>query len=277
MKEKNKKILKGLGVGALACVGMFGLVGCSDVKIEQSDYDRIMSSVETVENSISDFEAATVYYNALNKIMNSSSDFWNNMKVETTISYTEEGNDYVEKNEMIMLKNGDENIAFWKGIGETDYFENNEYNIVYTQGDKLYEIDKEIDGFHKFERDGYFIDANYGLLFEYKLGYWNISNEIDFFKSSDIVSATQNKQGNYVITIIYRYVYTEFGHTGIESYTIHNEINENYNLISQTIEVESIDREFNIKGTVINKFSYGNVQYSDIQEEFEALINYEEE
>lgn len=48
MKEKNKKILKGLGIGALACVGMLGLTGCANVEVSQ---DKVNSMIETAEKA----------------------------------------------------------------------------------------------------------------------------------------------------------------------------------------------------------------------------------
>lgn len=275
MKEKNKKILKGLGVGALACVAMVGLTGCAN--ISNTDYDRMMETVETVENTISDLEAAKVFNNAMNKIINSSSDFWNNMKVETTLTYIEDGEKFVENSETYVLQNDNQQIALRKSIGETDTFANNWYSAVYTLGEKTYSIDKEIDGFHKSESTTTFVDEclEWGMLDYFNVGI-RTESEFIFNDATDIVGASKNEQGNYVITTIHRYVYSEFGHTGIESYTIHNEIDGDYNLISQTIEVEFIDREYVMNGTIINVYSYENVEYSDIQEEFEALVNYEE-
>ncbi len=45
MKEKTKNVLKGLGVGALACCGMFALTGCS-VELSQSQVDKVMQVVD---------------------------------------------------------------------------------------------------------------------------------------------------------------------------------------------------------------------------------------
>lgn len=46
MKEKNKSILKKLGVGALACFGVFAFAGCSSAEISQEQIDTIMETVE---------------------------------------------------------------------------------------------------------------------------------------------------------------------------------------------------------------------------------------
>ena len=50
MKEKNKKILKGIGVGALACTAMIGLTGCANIKVEQSEVNKLIQSVETLKD-----------------------------------------------------------------------------------------------------------------------------------------------------------------------------------------------------------------------------------
>ncbi len=55
MKEKNKKILKGLGIGALACVGMVGLTGCSKVEVSQEKVDSMIETVEKVDGRLDDY------------------------------------------------------------------------------------------------------------------------------------------------------------------------------------------------------------------------------
>ena len=50
MKEKNKKILKGIGVGALALVGMVGLTGCANVKISQEKFDNLIQIAEKADD-----------------------------------------------------------------------------------------------------------------------------------------------------------------------------------------------------------------------------------
>ena len=49
MKEKNKKILKVLGVSALACVGMFGLTGCANVEISQDKFNNLVEIAEKAD------------------------------------------------------------------------------------------------------------------------------------------------------------------------------------------------------------------------------------
>lgn len=46
MKEKNKSILKKLGVGALACLGVFTFTGCSSVEVSEDQIDTVMETVE---------------------------------------------------------------------------------------------------------------------------------------------------------------------------------------------------------------------------------------
>ena len=48
MKSKSKKILKGVGVGAMACVGAMAFAGCSKVEVSQKKVDNV---IETVEKS----------------------------------------------------------------------------------------------------------------------------------------------------------------------------------------------------------------------------------
>ncbi len=46
MKEKNKNILKKVGVGALACLGVFAFAGCSSVEVSKDQLDTVMETVE---------------------------------------------------------------------------------------------------------------------------------------------------------------------------------------------------------------------------------------
>ena len=55
MKDKNKKVLKGLGVGALACVGMFGLTGCANIEVSQDKVDSMIETVEKVDNRLDEY------------------------------------------------------------------------------------------------------------------------------------------------------------------------------------------------------------------------------
>ena len=272
MKEKNKKILKVLGVGTLACVGMFGLTGCAN--ISNTDYSRIMESVETVENTVSDKEAAIVFNNAMLKIMNTSSDFWNNMKVQTIMTYTEDGEEYTNNIETYFFKTeSNEQIYLQKWIGETDALTNNEYVAIYSENENVVYIDKEIDGYYKSEEEGSFVQVCYNqFVFSDLYVGMSTSEGVKLFESSDIVSAEKNENGNYVITIILN---NHYDGDGLDSFVIDNEIDEGGNLLSQTVNVTSVYGEDVTTGSVVNTYSYGTLQYEDIQSDFEALQNYQ--
>jgi len=47
MKDKTRKVIKGIGVGALACVGMFGLTGCSNTKDQLNDALQKIEQLQT--------------------------------------------------------------------------------------------------------------------------------------------------------------------------------------------------------------------------------------
>jgi len=55
MKDKNKKVLKALGVGALACVGMFGLTGCANIEVSQDKFDSMIETVEKADNRLDEY------------------------------------------------------------------------------------------------------------------------------------------------------------------------------------------------------------------------------
>jgi hypothetical protein len=50
MREKNKRILKGIGVGTLACVGLFGLTGCAKVEISQDKFNDLVEIAEKADD-----------------------------------------------------------------------------------------------------------------------------------------------------------------------------------------------------------------------------------
>ena len=50
MKEKSKKVLKGFGIGLMACAAIVGFTGCSNINVEQSQIDNLIASVETIKH-----------------------------------------------------------------------------------------------------------------------------------------------------------------------------------------------------------------------------------
>jgi len=67
MKEKNKKILKGLGISALACVGMFGLTGCSNIKVSQNKVDSLIEMAERTDSRLDEYTDLLEKANRLTK------------------------------------------------------------------------------------------------------------------------------------------------------------------------------------------------------------------
>ena len=65
MKEKNKKILKGFAVGALACFGMFTFTGCANINISQKKVDSLIERFEEFSGKITREEALNLCNNAL--------------------------------------------------------------------------------------------------------------------------------------------------------------------------------------------------------------------
>lgn len=54
MKDKNKKILKGLGVGALALGGMFAFTGCENINVSQEKIDSLIEIAESADGFTSE-------------------------------------------------------------------------------------------------------------------------------------------------------------------------------------------------------------------------------
>ena len=271
MKEGKKKFLLGLGVGALTCVGMFCLTGCNFVQVSQQEYDRLMESVEFVENTVDIYEATEFYNRAIAKNMDTSGDFWNNMKVQTTITY---GDEIVENYETFFFKTElEEQIYLNKKIGQTDYFNNNSYKTIYTELGALKTISKEDETLESSDISGYFVDCflSGALAHDFYFGTM-VDGELEFFRPGDILKAEINEEFNYVITFMLKEVESERGSVQVRTMVVDNEIDENANLVSQTITITTSKDGVSTTEKIVNKYSYGTVEFSEFQIEFETLV-----
>lgn len=276
MREKNKRIIKGIGVGALACVGMIGLTGCANVS--KTDYSRIMDSVAITENAVSLEEGTKVYLKAMNNIINTSSKFWTNMKVEQTSKVEFNGEElFTEYVEIYMLQDTERQLFLHKTIGETDSYEDNTYRGVYAEGENVTVVQKDVDSQNKrTSNQSEFIKECFGLSCLEDFYVLNTDNNGDAIidDHSRIIGARKNDKGNYVITTVERRIYEDEGIV-VEMYFIENEIDANFNFVSQNIEVEGVHCGDVMKGNMVNNFSYETVEYLDVQSEMEELLEYE--
>ena len=76
MKEKNKKVLKGLSVGALAFVAMVGLTGCANKSGEQCSVQIIEQEILTKE------KAFNLLQEAETKLLLNYNDCWDGLKLD---------------------------------------------------------------------------------------------------------------------------------------------------------------------------------------------------
>lgn len=86
MKEKSKKVLKGFGVGALACLGMFGLTGCANIDVSQKKVDSLIERFEEFSEKVTREEALNIFHTALY-----NSYFYENGYDNVTIDYESNG------------------------------------------------------------------------------------------------------------------------------------------------------------------------------------------
>lgn len=123
MKEKNKKILKGIGVGALACVGVLGLTGCSQIEISQNTVDSMIETVEKTDTRLDEYITLLEQQNQQLQDQNE--------KLEDLLNEANE----LTKEEILNLCN----IAYYNSYFQTNGYENVEmtgisgiYNVQWS-------------------------------------------------------------------------------------------------------------------------------------------------
>ncbi len=278
MKENNKKVLKGLGIGALACFGMLTMTGCSVIKISEQEYNRIMDSVEMIENSVDIYDATRYYNKAITKSMNTSGMFWNNLKVETFVSYIEDEEEVLETYETYLFKTElDQQIYFQKRYAETNNFEDSAYYVLCEDSSGVEVINKDQYSYQKTKNSSHIVDiclqnGEFADLFYFgKM----VDNKFEFFQSADILKAEINEEFNYIVTIMFKEYKSENGNLKFTTYEIENEINQESDLLSQTITITTNQYGITTTRKVVNYFTYGKVEYSDFEVEYETLLDYQ--
>lgn len=79
MKEKNKSILKRLGIGALACFGVFAFAGCSSAEISKEQINTVIEE----NNKLTKEGAMDVVKLAITKLMYNQDNVLDNLKITT--------------------------------------------------------------------------------------------------------------------------------------------------------------------------------------------------
>ncbi len=138
MKEKNKKILKGLGVGALACFGMFAMTGCS-VDFSKDQVDKIMYTVENGDKFMQETmdlvqkeQAWDLYRLTQSKIFLNDNNVLDNFKIK--MQTTDEDGEILNAEVYSYKTTTNEYVEFTIG---SDY-----KNLVFEQDGILYEYYK---------------------------------------------------------------------------------------------------------------------------------------
>lgn len=277
MKKANKSFLKCLGIGALACFGMLTMTGCSFIQITEQEYNRIMDNIEIIEDSVDISDATRYYNNAIMKSMNTAGTFWNNMKVETVVSYFEEDVEILEISETYFLKTElDQQIYFNKKLAPTPSFTNNSYDVMCATEEGIVAMVKDQNGYQKTNHNGYLIDMCLNkdiFINDFYFGR-KVEGEFEFFNTSDVLKAELNENYNYVVALLFKEYESDLGNIKFTTYEIENEINQNSELVSQTITITTIQHGITTTRKILNLFTYGTVSFADIEIEYEALLDY---
>ena len=204
MKEKNKKILNGLGVGALACFGMFTLTGCT-INLTDEQMEKVMYVVDESEHFMKDTLDLLGKQNAqLDK-----EDAWNLYKVARTRYLLNDDN---IRDNMVLKLTSDDDGGFEMKI--SCYRENGSYMVMseYSETDKIFWYSYDYKTYKYENRDG---DAPSKIL----LGVGEVENflnlgvyiSIDAYKceKEDIVKCDIAENGNYIITFINEFEYKD--------------------------------------------------------------------
>lgn len=166
MKERNKKIIKGIGVGTLACVGVLGLTGCSKVEVSQDKVDNMIETVEKVDNKLDEYvnllEQQKQELQDQNEELQKVNDALNEQK-----ELLEEANRLTKEEVWNLAKRADFNLKMnVNGLRDNLVFEsvvdNTQYKMAYYNSEDL-KVYAQFDGSEVYcfyqETDGNVYDA----------------------------------------------------------------------------------------------------------------------
>lgn len=263
MKEKNKNIFKGLGVGALACFGMLTFTGCS-VDLTEDQVEKVMMVVDQSDKFMSETlnllqkqnaklskeEGWDLYKLAHAKFITNQNGIRNNLKITSQ---------YLEGDELVTYYYNDSNgidliLETGSELGGNDRItfvvEEESTNKVYSYVQKGTEYEKALLG------EG--VVENY---------YPVIAINISFCTLENMTSCELLENGNYKLS----FVQSEQGEDPENNITYCNyttyEITKEGMFISQNVVIAEIDN--NTDGTINEIFGgkmtyeYGIVQESD--------------
>ena len=93
MKDKTKKIVKSIGAGVLACVGVFGLTGCSNAKDQLND---ALQQIEQLKAQVNMSNADEMIEYSFAKLKLNKNAVLNNLTINFEISGSEEESSIVQ-------------------------------------------------------------------------------------------------------------------------------------------------------------------------------------
>lgn len=256
MKEKNKNILKGVGVGALACLGMFTFSGCS-MDLSQEQIDKLMYAVDNSQQFMEDTlhllenqnakmdaeQAYKLYRLAYNNFYLNKDGARDNIKI--TISSGDSLSQVVqtyktEKLDVIIqqyFRNGelDDFVSFWYDDGENAYITDLQENEKWI-----------VDNIHS--------EMNWNSI--------NLELMLDLeFDMENIVSCNILPNENYELVVVLERVESQNNLNAILTY----EITPDALLVKETVVIVENDN-FAEKQNFIIDFEYGNVDVELIED-----------
>lgn len=279
MEEKNKTILKTLGVGAVATLGLFTMAGCS-VKLTDEQIEKVMYTVDNSDQFMKDTlnllekqnaqldldEAWNLYKLASTKFLLNEDGIRNNLKVVMTCF-----DEYSEVVDYSQVHN------FYSHAGQDVFsveFEGLGYNIVYNDFDG---DDELIYYYYNYDGDIHKGLQGNGIIEQYATVNINFSTLYGVTKEQ-IVSCEILENGNYKLTFVNERLEEQENEETIKYLSIFNlEISKDAKFISEKVSTGL----FNEEGTMISsgvmedaataviEYQYGEVDVEDILEKLE--------
>ena len=270
MKEKTKNILKGVGVGALACFGLFAMTGCS-IDLSQEQVDKIMYTVDNSDKFMQDTldllekqnnqldmeQAWNLYKLAQTKLLLNDEKIMDNMKVSMELV---DPNGEVEINNMFYYKTSTTERVL-VNVGD-DW-----HGVNYVENGFLYDYSYDANhGTHKHQLAE--VSSDESVLMGTELPYANYI-ECD---QEDMVTCNVLDNGNYEITFISTWTddpdnYLQFDLVKVEITQDAKFVSEKIVTATQLLETEYRETSYFISvGKTTVTYEYGVVTDGDVLE-----------
>lgn len=262
-KSKKNKILKGLGIGALACLGVFTFAGCS-IELSQDQIDKVMY---TVDNADTFMDETLDLLNKQNAELDQE-EAWDLYKLaQAKFKLNVDG---IRDNVKMTSRFG---IIYLYDTASDGYVMisayDEEYGVQFADNYNIYSF-SSIDGNHSKK----LLDIdNSGQGCEAYISWNNFSHSTMYgVQEEDIVSCQKLDNGNYKITFLSETLIDEEENNSVSTVLLVVEVSADARIISETSQYAMIGDYHNNGGisyfdspvTVV--YEYGVVTEADIAE-----------